>query len=174
MHQIPTGLVKISMLIFMQVLLCIQGNALAQDAKEATRLILKIQATSSVNPDEGGKAAPIKVRVYELKDPASFGEADFFGLNANDKSILGADLLAKDEYILRPGESRTIERKSNPQTTALGILAGYRDLAGSTWRVIHPLKEAPAAAWYRAMLPSNKLNMTIELQGAGINLVPAP
>jgi type VI secretion system protein VasD len=83
-------------------------------------------------------------------------------------------MLGKDEFILRPGETKTIERASHNQTTALGILAGYRDLANSTWRVIQPLKEAPAAAWYRALLPSNKLQMTIQLQPQGIVLIPAP
>ena len=148
--------------------------AMAQEAKEPTKLLLKIEAVAATNPDDSGRPSPIKVRLYELKDSNSFGEADYFGLNSADKSILGADLLSKDEFILRPGESKTIERASHNQTTALGILAGYRDLANSTWRVIQPLKEAPTAAWYRALLPSNKLHMTIQLQPQGIVLIPAP
>lgn len=109
--------------------------AMAQEAKEPTKLLLKIEAVAATNPDDSGRPSPIKVRLYELKDSNSFGEADYFGLNSADKSILGADLLSKDEFILRPGESKTIERASHNQTTALGILAGYRDLANSTWRV---------------------------------------
>ncbi|PUE28970.1 type VI secretion system lipoprotein TssJ [Limnohabitans sp. Jir72] len=150
------------------------GMAASQEAKEPTKLLLKIEAPAATNPDDSGRPSPIKVRLYELKDSNTFGEADYFGLNSMDKSILGADMLAKDEFILRPGETRTIERSSHNQTSALGILAGYRDLANSTWRVIHPLKEAPTAAWYRAMLPSNKLTMTIQLQPQGIVLIPAP
>jgi type VI secretion system protein VasD len=150
------------------------GMAEAQDAKEPTKLLIKIEATATTNPDDSGRPSPIKVRLYELKDSNNFAEADYFGLNAGDKSLLGADMLGKDEFILRPGETKTIERASHNQTTALGILAGYRDLANSTWRVIQPLKEAPAAAWYRALLPSNKLQMTIQLQPQGIVLIPAP
>jgi type VI secretion system protein VasD len=150
------------------------GMAEAQDAKEPTKLLLKIEATASTNPDESGRPSPIKVRLYELKDSNNFAEADYFGLNTGDKTILGADMLGKDEFILRPGESRTIERTSHNQTTSLGILAAYRDLPNSTWRVIHPLKKTPTAAWYRALLPSNKLQMTIQLQPQGIVLIPAP
>jgi type VI secretion system protein VasD len=150
------------------------GTTGAQEAKVPTKLLLKIEATASTNPDESGRASPIKVRLYELKDSNNFAEADYFGLNAGDKSILGADMLMKDEFILRPGETKTIERASHNQTTSLGILAAYRDLPNSTWRVIHPLKKTPAAAWYRSLLPSNKLQMTIQLQPQGIVLIPAP
>lgn len=146
--------------------------ALAQDAKEATKLVLHIEATAQANPDASGRPSPAKVRVYELQDSASFAEADYFSLNSNDKSVLGNDLLARDEFILRPGESRKIERRGNPKTQAIGLLVGYYDL-NATWRVIQPLPAAPEAAWYRALLPSNKLELSIQLQPQGIVIVPA-
>lgn len=145
----------------------------AQEAKEPTKLVLKLEAAAQTNPDDAGRPSPIKVRIYELKDSNSFAEADYFSLNANDKTVLGADMLARDEFILRPGETRKIERKSNPKTLAIGILAGYRDL-NSVWRVVYPLPEAPEAAWYRAVLPINKSQLSIQLQPQGIVLVPAP
>ena len=146
----------------------------AQEAKEQTKLVLTIEAASGVNPDTGLRPSPIKVRIYELKDPGAFSEADYFSLDTSDKVTLAADMLAKDEFILRPGESRTIERKSNPQTTAIGVLAGYRDLPNSTWRAVHKLKEAPAASWMRALLPANKAELTIQLQPQGIALTEKP
>lgn len=155
------------------LLLANMSTSQAQPAKEPTKLVLRIESSASTNPDDSGRASPVKVRLYELKDSNSFGEADYFSLHNGDKALLGADLLIKDEFVLRPGEFKTIERKTHPQTTAIGVLAGYRNLANSTWRVIHPLKEAPPAAWYRALLPGNKLEMTIQLQPQGIVLVPA-
>lgn len=148
-------------------------SALAQEAKEPTKLQLKIEAAAQTNPDDSGRPSPVKVRVYELKDSNAFNEADYFSLNSNDKSVLGSDLLAREEFILRPGESKRIERKSHPQTTALGILAGYRDL-NSVWRAVHVLPEAPNAGWYRMLLPSNKAELTVQLQPQGIVVVPAP
>jgi type VI secretion system protein VasD len=146
----------------------------AQEAKEQTKLVLTIEAAPGVNPDGSLRPSPIKVRIYELKDPGAFSEADYFSLDTTDKITLAADMLARDEFILRPGESRTIERKSNAQTTAIGVLAGYRDLPNSTWRVIHKLKEAPAASWMRALLPANRAELTIQLQPQGIALTEKP
>ncbi|MET3109127.1 type VI secretion system protein VasD [Oxalobacteraceae bacterium GrIS 2.11] len=146
-------------------------TAMAQQDKEPTKLVLTVCADANVNPDDAGRAAPIKVRIYELKDSASFSDADYFSLDNSDKVILNSDLLAKDEYILRPTESQKIERKSNPQTTAIGILAGYRDLPNSTWRTVFKLPAASEAAWYRFAIPANKAILTIQLQEQGIVVV---
>lgn len=152
---------------------CAASPVHSQDAKEPTRLVLKIEAAAQTNLDESGRPSPVKVRVYELKDSNAFGEADYFTLTNADKTVLGQDLVGRDEFILRPGESRRIERKSHPKTTALGFLAGYRDL-NSVWRVVHVLPEAPDASWYRALLPGNKTELTVQLQPQGIVVVPAP
>lgn len=159
-------------LMVLSLSILIGQSVWAQEVKESTRLRIKVEAMSQANLNEQGRPSPIKVRVYELKDGASFEEADYFSLNASDKSVLTNDMLAKDEFILRPGESRLIEKKSHPKTTALGILAGYQDLT-LVWRVIHPLPEAPEAAWYRFLLPSKKLDITVQLQPQGIAIVPA-
>ena len=146
----------------------------AQEVKEQTKLNLLIEASAGVNPNTSERASPIKVRIYELKDSASFSEADYFSLDGTDKATLAADLLAKDEFILRPGENKRIQRKSNPQTTAIGVLAGYRDLPNATWRAVHKLKPAPEASWMRFVIPSPKLELTVQLQPQGIVLIEAP
>ena len=154
--------------------LCLLSLAVqAQDAKEPTRLVLRMDAAAQTNPDATGRPSPVKVRIYELKDSNAFAEADYFSLNANDKAVLGGDLLVRDEFILRPGETKRIERKSHPKTVALGILAGYRDL-NSVWRVVHTLPEAPEAAWYRALWPAHKADLSIQFQPQGIVVVPTP
>ena len=144
------------------------SSSLAQQDKESTKLALTISADANVNPDAVQHASPIKVRVYELKDSATFADTDYFTLDANEKICLAGDLLAKDEYILRPSETQKIERKSNSQTTAIGILAGYRDLPNSIWRVIYKLPPAPEAAWFRFAIPANKTTLKIQLQAQGI------
>lgn len=146
----------------------------AQEVKEQTKLQFSIEASAGVNPDGSLRPSPIKVRIYELKDAASFAEADYFSLDTSDKVALAADMLARDEFILRPGESRTLERKSNVQTTAIGVLAGYRDLPNATWRAVYKLKEAPTASWMRALLPANRAELLIQLQPQGIALSEKP
>ncbi len=147
-------------------------NAQFSYPREQTKLDITIAADAGVNPDDKGRAAPILVRIYELKSEGSFESADYFSLNANDKSVLGADLLVRDEFILRPGDVRTLRRKSHPDIAAIGVTAGYRDLAQADWRTVQKIDPAPEAAWYRAVLPANKLKLRIDLQSKGIQLSP--
>jgi type VI secretion system protein VasD len=152
----------------------VPGLPASAQEKERTHLMIQVQAAADVNPDAAGRASPIKVRLYELKDGQAFLEADYFSLDDKDKLLLANDLLARDEFILRPGESRRIERKGHPATLFIGVLAGYRDLPASQWRLLHRLPEAPDAAWYRAVVPSPKAQLTVELQAQGIVLTAAP
>jgi type VI secretion system protein VasD len=140
--------------------------------KEQTKLDITISADLGVNPDDKGRAAPILVRVYELKSEGGFESIDYQSLNANDKSAIGADLLVRDEFILRPGDVKTLRRKSHPDVGAIGVVAGYRDLAQADWRAVQKLDPAPETAWYRAVMPANKLKLQINLQPKGIQLIP--
>jgi len=158
------------LLAFAAIVLMLPFYGQADQVKEPTRLILKLEASGDVNPDQTGRASPIKVRIYELKDSAVFADADYFSIDNTDKTLLAADMLAKDEFILKPGESRVIERDSKSQTEALGILAGYRELETANWRVIYKLKEAPEQAWYRKFIPSNKAKLNIQLMPQGVML----
>ena len=140
--------------------------------REQTRLEIAITAEAGVNPDDKGRAAPILVRLYELKSEGAFESADYFSLYGNDKALIGSDLLVRDEFILRPGDVKTIRRKSHPDVTAIGILAGYRDLAQADWRMVQKIDPAPEVAWYRSVLPTNKVKLQIALQAKGIQLIP--
>ncbi len=160
--------------VLLVILLLSCSLTLQAQEKERVHLTIQVKASAGVNPDASGKAYPIKVRVYELKDGQVFQDADYFTLDEKDKVTLAADLLARDEFILRPGESRQIERKSQAATQFIGVIAGYRDLAQSTWRVLHRLPEAPEVAWYRAVMPAQKSNLLVELQAQGIVLSSAP
>jgi len=141
-----------------------------QPPREQTALDITISAASDVNPDDQGRAAPILVRVYELKATDNFANADYFSLHNSDKKTLEGDLLARDEFIMRPGDTQVIRRPSNPNMRAIGVLAGYRDLAHADWRAIQKTAAAPEAAWYRAVIPSNKLKLQIQVQANGLNV----
>lgn len=136
--------------------------------KEQARLDISIEANRDLNTDTKGRGAPMLLRVYELKSDIAFQEADFFALQNTDKAVLGADLLAVDQFIMRPGETRKIQRKSNPETTAIAIFAGYRDLPTSVWRVVYKMEVAPESGWYRAVIPANKAKLKIALQSNAI------
>lgn len=142
----------------------------AQVVREQTKLDITIHAAEDVNPNEQGQAAPIVVRIYELKSEEIFKQADFFALQNADKTVLATDMLVKDEFILRPGDSKTIRRKSYAGTTTIGVLAAYRDLPAATWRAVYKLAESPEAAWYRSVLPAPKAKLDIELRTKDIHI----
>lgn len=135
--------------------------------KVATRLDVSIKAMNDVNPDGKGRPAPIVVRVYELKNDNTFKAADFFSLQDNDKTVLADDLNAREEFLLRPGDAKAIRRAADPATTAIGILAAYRDLPKTVWRATYELPFAADARWYRR---GAKVKLNIDLGADAIKV----
>lgn len=130
--------------------------------KQPIRLEMTVNAKADVNPDDRGRAAPIVVRVYELKNDGAFEAADFFTLQNQDKTILADDVVKREEFQLRPGEHRSIVRRADPEATAIGVLAAYRDLSKSVWRAVYAIPSAPDKAWYRIFTPKLKLNIDLD------------
>src|SRR5450830_1544977 len=172
LHRRRLHLLRLPLLSFvlLPLSLLLPVQAQAQVVKEQTRLDITLRANAAVNPNDQGHPAPIMVRIYELKSAEVFRSADFLALNTNDKTVLGADMLVREEFLLRPGESKTIRRKSFADTTTIGVLAAYRDLPHATWRAVHKLADAPEAAWYRSVLPSPKARLDIELRAKDIHI----
>jgi type VI secretion system protein VasD len=98
---------------------------------------LAIQAAADVNPDSGGRASPVVVRFFQLRTDAEFAGAKFFPLYDNEKAVLSAGLIARDEYTLAPGQRQQLEIPVSPDTRFFGVLAAYRDL-DAQWRVVMP------------------------------------
>jgi type VI secretion system protein VasD len=170
MNSLRTYFRRWHLAALLSLLFVMPAIAQAQVVKEPTKLDITIHAAAGVNPNDQGQAAPIMVRIYELKSDEIFKQADFFTLQKTDKVALGADMLVKDEFILRPGDSKTIRRKSYADTVAIGVLAAYRDLPNATWREVYKLPDAPETAWYRSVLPSPKATLDIELRTKDINI----
>jgi type VI secretion system protein VasD len=97
---------------------------------------LVVATHSDVNPDLSGRASPVVVRVYQLKSDSAFAGAGFFSLFDDERKVLGAELIARDEYELVPGERRTLEFAPPPDMRFLGALAAFHDVRNSTWRTL--------------------------------------
>lgn len=157
---------------FFSIFDCVLLNSCANndfDKKGQTEIELSIFADSNVNPDSDARPSPIYIRIYDLKDSASFETTDYFTLISADKNTLGQDILKRDEYIFHPGEKKNIKRKCNPDMAALGFLASYRDLSQSTWRAVYKVKPLETS-WYNFYIPTNKVKLKVYLQSRGIQL----
>lgn len=106
-----------------------------QQASPTTAEVL-IVASPLLNPDANGRPSPVVVRLYELSTASSFNASDFYQLYETPEDTLGADLLAKEQLILQPGELRTVARNLKPETTALGMIVAYRFIGSADWRAV--------------------------------------
>ena len=104
-----------------------------------TILQISVAVDPNVNPDARGRASPVVARLLELKTLAAFQSADFFSLFDRDRESLGGDLVAKDELVLQPGESRQFRRELQPDTRFVAVVAGFRDIERARWRASIPV-----------------------------------
>ena len=142
----------------------------AQDPKApkvVIQLDMLVDAAAGVNPDDQKRAAPIVVTIYELKTDSAFVAADYFSLQDKDKTLLADDLVRRDQFQLRPGEKKSIQRKIDPATTRVGVVAAYRDLPHSVWRAVYTVPTTPDAAWYYR---SPKLKLAVELDANAVRI----
>ena len=121
------------------VLSAVFGAALvacASPPPKPTEIEGQIQASANVNPSVSKRPSPLLIRIYELKTPTAFNNADFVSLYQRDQAELGADLVARDEVVLNPGESRPIKKVAAPETRYIGVFGAYRDLDHAKWRQV--------------------------------------
>ncbi len=149
---------------------CASGAAGGAPAPGALKLDLSLQAASDVNPNERGNPAPILVRLYELGSRDPFDTVDYFGLASDDKAALGASLLRVEEFVLRPGEVRRVQREAAPGMAVLGVTAAYRDLPQATWRASREVPQ-PRAHWFDAVLPTPVFRAEIHLRARAVEIV---
>ncbi|WP_053148803.1 type VI secretion system lipoprotein TssJ [Pseudomonas sp. Pf153] len=97
---------------------------------------LHFHSIAGLNPGATGQPAPVRVRIFELKNAASFGRADYFALAERAQATLGADLIDQDEVLVHPDQQLSLQRDLDPSTRFIGILVGYRELDRSQWRTV--------------------------------------
>jgi type VI secretion system protein VasD len=102
-------------------------------------LTIDVLAAANLNPSVSGRPSPVVVRVYELKASAPFEAADFVSLFDKDQSVLGGDLVARDEFALAPGESMAIKRDLGVGSKFIAVMVAFRDLERAKWRAVVPL-----------------------------------
>lgn len=110
------------------------------DQPPPPKLWIQATATPDANRGPDNQALPVVVRLYSLKGQGDFATADFFSLFDRDAEILKAQLIARDEVTLAPGQFLLIERPLDPEAAYLGAIAAFRDIDRSRWRDLMPLK----------------------------------
>jgi hypothetical protein len=57
-----------------------------------------------------------------------------------DQAELAADLVARDEFMMSPGETRPLTKVLNNDTRFIAVFAAFRDLERATWRAVVPVQ----------------------------------
>ncbi len=120
----------------------------------------KLVAAKDVNPTQGGAAAPVVVRVYQLASAAGFEKAEFFRLLNADTATLGPDLIKKDEYLMAPGTTKEESMTLPDRVKAIGVIAAYREFQSKTWRITIPA------------VPNKTTPVTITAGASGLAVAP--
>jgi type VI secretion system protein VasD len=123
-----------------------------------------IQGASELNPSVTQRPSPLLLRVYELKSPTAFNQADFMALYQADQATLGADLVAREEFMLAPGEIRPYRKTLAPETRFIGVVAAYRNLEQATWRTIVPVIRPGQAQAQKLVIRADSLAVSASLQ----------
>ena len=122
-------------------------------------LTLVITGAADQNPDINGAPAPIAIRIYQLTATAKFERGDVFALTEHEQQTLGTDNAGSQEFVISPGESRTLKFELKPQVQAIGVVALYRDIDQAQWRA-----DAPVATSGPSMLALKIAKLAIALK----------
>jgi type VI secretion system protein VasD len=102
-------------------------------------LALTMIGGADQNPDPSGQPATVAVRLFQLKSNAAFERADVFALTEREQQTLGGDGLGSEEFVIKPGESRTITRELKPGAQFIGTAVLFRDIDRARWRGVAPV-----------------------------------
>lgn len=100
------------------------------------KVVLRIHAGEQLNTGTNGRSLSVVVRIYRLKDSATFLRApyDAFRTPAAEQEAFGTDLAEVREVVLTPGQkSETVETMAR-SAPILGVVALFRAPAQGRWR----------------------------------------
>lgn len=93
-----------------------------------------------INPDEKHTPSPLYIRFYELSSDKAFMQADFLDLYERDETVLGKDLIAKQELNrLIPGKNRQESFVVDPETRYVALFAEFYQFKNAKYKLIVPV-----------------------------------
>jgi type VI secretion system protein VasD len=127
------------------LLLPVAAAGCASGPPPPATVTLNIQGAADQNPDPTGRPSPVALSVFFLKATARFERADVFQLTERERDTLGQDSAGSEQFVIAPGERRSITRETQQGVQAIGIVALFRDVdSGATWRAVQTI--APSGA----------------------------
>jgi type VI secretion system protein VasD len=104
---------------------------------------VSVTAAPDVNPDPSGRPSPVVIRIYRLRGADEFNGAGMDRLYTKDREVLAANLVARDEFPLHPGDSRDTQLDLAADVQGIGVMAEIRDYHSVPWRVYMAVPAPP-------------------------------
>ena len=108
---------------------------------DPTVVRLDLVADASANIDARGRATPVVLRYYLLQSTSAFEGADYFSLYDRDEALLGAARIQREELILVPGHTRSVELRPSGEANFLGVFVAYREVNKTLWRATNAIPQ---------------------------------
>ena len=130
--------------------------------------VVTIVSAADLNPNHSGRASPVFLRLFQLKDGAKFLNASFDDVTMRSDQVLAAALVSREERMVEPGSTVTVNLEVPPEARLLGVVAEYSDLANSQWRAASPPTEGGLLTLFR----DHSLLVTVGRQSVSVATAP--
>ena len=128
---------RISMLILSSiVVLSFYLSACSFWGNDIPTAEMNIHSAQYLNPDVNGRASPVVLIIFQLKNQSTFKGAYYSALAGNSEQVLGGDLLDKNIVEIRPNTHMHISQSLTTDTKYIGVIASYRNIDKATWRKV--------------------------------------
>jgi type VI secretion system protein VasD len=121
-------------------------------------ITVSARMSAGANPGPDGADRPLTITLLELNSTDAFDSADVLSLQ-DPSATLGSTLLRTDQLVLAPGGSGSLDIPIVAGATAFGIVAGFRDASGKTFRATKALP-ASGNASFDIMVSSSGLSVS--------------
>lgn len=107
---------------------------------------LQINVAEQVNPDELGRSSPVVIRLYELKKNVAIEGLEFFSVYDQTEADFKTAVISMKEFQVNPGQLLQQTVLTDAATSHLMLVAAFKDIDNSQWKVIHDLDESDELA----------------------------
>jgi len=158
------------LITLMMLILSACSNQNDSSSTENNHIKVVLLAAENANQNTNGQPAPINVYLYELKSVDNFKNSDFFTISSGEDPLVNNDIAKMSEFILRPGESKSLDIKPGADTLAIGVVAAYREINKADWSKVYMLPEKANLAWYEKILPQSDKRLQVGINKLAISI----
>lgn len=120
-------------------LLVTSAALLLLSACSSTDVRLNLSASADLNSNKYNESLPVMVRIYQLSAVSAFRNASFDQLWQADELVLGADLVDKQVFSVKPNAKLDYELVQVDDAEYIAMFVMFRNAEQDSWRWLHKL-----------------------------------